>query len=181
VKKYFAEVTECLESINSETLRSSLDLILKTSRNRSSIFIIGNGGSAAIASHFATDLLKAGYDRKVPISAYSLVDNSAIVTATSNDMQFENVFAWQLEQIAKKGDLLFAISSSGNSLNIINAVALGRNLGLKTISLAGFDGGELSNLSDIAIITRSAIGNYGPVEDAHSIICHYLSREIRNR
>lgn len=181
MKQYFNEVTACLNSVKIESLESSLDLILETSRKRSSIFIIGNGGSAAIASHFATDLLKAGYARNFPISAYSLVDNSALVTATSNDMQFENVFSWQLEQVASPSDLLFAISSSGNSLNIVNAVVVAQKLGLKTITLTGFDGGKISNLSEVAIITKSVIGNYGPVEDAHSVICHYLSREIGKR
>jgi phosphoheptose isomerase len=96
-------------------------------------------------------------------------------------MQFENVFSWQLEQVASPSDLLFAISSSGNSLNIVNAVVVAQKLGLKTITLTGFDGGKISNLSEVAIITKSVIGNYGPVEDAHSVICHYLSREIGKR
>lgn len=178
MKQYLNEVTACLNSVDNETLESSINFILETSRKKSSIFIVGNGGSAAIASHFATDLLKAGYAGNFPISAYSLVDNSALVTATSNDMQFEYVFSWHLEQIASPSDLLFAISSSGNSSNIVNAVVVAQKLGLKTITLTGFDGGKISKLSDVAIITKSEIGNYGPVEDAHSVICHYLSREL---
>lgn len=178
MKRYFNEVTACLKSVDNESLQSSLDLILETSRKRSSIFIIGNGGSAAIASHFATDLLKAGYAKNFPVSAHSLVDNSALVTASSNDLQFENVFSWHIEQIARPDDLLFAISSSGNSPNIVNAIVIAKKLGLKTVTLTGFDGGKISNLSEVAIITKSEIGNYGPVEDAHSVICHYLSREV---
>jgi len=181
VEQYFNEVTACLKSVNTESLDSSLNLILETSRKKSSIFIVGNGGSAAIASHFATDLLKAGYARHFPISAHSLVDNSALGAATSNDLQFENVFSWHIEQIARPGDLLFAISSSGNSSNIVNAVVVAQKIGLATITLTGFDGGKISKLSDVSIITKSEIGNYGPVEDAHSVICHYLSREIGKR
>lgn len=178
MKRYLDEVVRCLESVSEETIDAAIRVILEVTENDRKIIVIGNGGSAALASHFVTDLLKSGSLRQSRISAFSLVDNSALLTATSNDFRFEDVFSWQISQIANSGDLLVAISSSGNSDNIIEALKLAKSLGLKTLTLSGFDGGKISKISDVAIITNSAIGNYGPVEDSHSIICHYLARRI---
>jgi len=181
LQEYIDEVVDCLNNVDIDSLKHALDLILETAENKSLIYVIGNGGSASLASHFVTDLLKSGSFRGLSISAISLVDNSSLLTATSNDMDFEDVYAWQLKQIAKAGDLLIAISSSGNSRNIVKTVTLARDLGLRTLTLSGFDGGAISNIADVSIVAKSKIGNYGPVEDAHSVICHYLSREIGKR
>ena len=150
--------------------------IVESSANMKSLYIIGNGGSASISSHFATDLMKAGSQNGMRIAAISLVDSAPVITATSNDFSYEEVFSWQISKLAREGDLLFAISSSGNSANIVKAVELAKELNLVTVSLTGFDGGKVSTISDFSIVTKSRIGNYGPVEDAHAIICHYLSR-----
>ena len=178
MEDYLSEVARCLDSVSSDIIDAALNTILEVTKNNRKVLVIGNGGSAALASHFVTDLLKSGSQGKTRISAFSLVDNSALLTATSNDFRFVDVFTWQMKQIANSGDLLVAISSSGNSDNIIEALKLAKSLGLKTLTLSGFDGGKISKISDVAIITNSAIGNYGPVEDSHSIICHYLARRI---
>ena len=148
-------------------------------KSKNKIAIIGNGGSAAIASHFAVDLIKSGNIRSSPIKAFSLTDNSALLTATANDYKYDEVFSWQLKEIANPGDLLFAISSSGNSTNILNAIQCAKELNVHSISLTGFDGGKAAAMADIALVAKSEIGNYGPVEDVHSIVCHYISRQVR--
>lgn len=178
MKNYLVEVVGCFESVSQEILEAAVRIISEVIQINRKVLVIGNGGSAALASHFVTDLLKSRSLGKSRISAFSLVDNSALLTATSNDFSFSEVFSWHLTQLANPGDLLVAISSSGNSENIFEAVSLAKSLGLRTLTLSGFDGGKISKISDVAIVTNSATGNYGPVEDSHSIICHYLARRI---
>lgn len=177
-KKYVDEVNVSINSVNLLDLNRAIDSMNSVATSGSKILVIGNGGSAALASHFAIDLLKAGFVRKSNISAFSLVDNSSIITATANDFCYEQTFSWQISQVGRKGDLLFAISSSGNSQNILEAIDVARALDLAIITLTGFDGGIAAEKSDIAIITKSAIGNYGPVEDSHSILCHFIAQEL---
>lgn len=179
MNQYLNEVIDTLKSVNLSLLESAISLIDETRRNQRNIFVIGNGGSASLASHFTTDLLKSAKDMEVPISVFSLVDNSSLITATSNDFSFDEVFSWQLKQLAKPGDLLIAISSSGNSSNIVEAIRCSRKIGVKTITLSGFEGGRVSQISDIPIVTRSLIGNYGPVEDSHSILCHFIAKSLK--
>lgn len=179
MRNYIKQVNQCLESLDLVKLETALKYLDLCSKNENRIFIIGNGGSAALASHFCIDLIKSGYIRGQRIYANSLVDNLAVLTATSNDFDFDQVFSWQLQQEAKQGDLLFTISSSGNSNNIIRAIETAQKMGLRVISLSGFDGGLSAKISDISLITISDVGNYGPVEDSHSVICHYLALALR--
>ena len=144
------------------------------------IYIIGNGGSAATSSHFATDLNKIQYQRKLKGSAVCLSDNSSMLTMITNDFDFEKVYSFQLQIGAKTGDLLIAISASGNSSNLVDAVEYCNLVGVKTISFTGFDGGLLSQISKMSLHVKTKIGDYGIAEDAHSVICHYIAEEIRN-
>lgn len=176
---YFERVNKALSAIDADTLSNAINEIIKRLSSQNSIFIAGNGGSAAIASHFATDLIKAGYRKNQAVKAFSLSENTAILTATSNDFGYEHIFSWQLSQIAQSGDLLISISSSGNSQNIINALEFAKKNNITTLSLSGFDGGISAKISDIVILTKSEKGDYGPVEDAHSIICHYIASKIK--
>lgn len=179
MKQYFAEVSGAIATLDLEKLELSISYLSNCSKNNQRIFVIGNGGSAALSSHFVTDLIKSGYISGRSINAISLVDNQPLLTATANDFSYEEVFSWQLEQIASASDVLFVISSSGNSENILLAVEKAKDIGMKVISLSGFDGGKVSTISDVALITNSNIGSYGPVEDAHSIVCHYIAMELR--
>ena len=108
------------------------------------------------------------------INAISLSDNSAINFAIANDIGFENVFYMQLKGILKPNDIIIAISCSGNSLNIIKAIKYAKEIGSKIVGLTGFDGGDLKRLSDIKIHFETNKGEYGLVEDAHSIVNHLL-------
>ena len=177
---YIDEVAQIANTIMSDHLDQAIHKIEEVAKTSGTVFIVGNGGSAAIASHLAVDLTKAGFARKAAIRAVSLTDNVALVTATSNDFSFEEVYSWQISQYGKAGDLLIAISSSGNSANIIEALKVASKLSISTVSLTGFDGGEAAKIAQIALIAKSHNGNYGPVEDSHSMICHYISRRIRN-
>jgi D-sedoheptulose 7-phosphate isomerase len=140
------------------------------------IYIAGNGGSAATSSHWANDLGKPRRRSNArPIRVVSLGDHLSWVSALANDEGYERVFAGQLENLARPGDLLVVISASGNSQNLIQAVRTARSLGASSVGFLGFDGGALKSLVDDHVWVPSPTGAYGPVEDMHHVICHVLA------
>ena len=162
-------------------VKKATQIIFDCISNKNSIWILGNGGSASTAEHFETDLCFIRYDKKpLRINASALTSNSSLITAISNDIGFEKIFSHQLQRKASKGDLCIVISASGNSLNLINGVKVAKRMGLTSIGLLGFDGGELAGQVDFSIIVKTEIGKYGPVEDAHLAICHAISQELLN-
>lgn len=162
-------------------VKRATQIILDCISNKNSIWILGNGGSASTAEHFETDLSFVRYDKNpLKINASALTSNSSLITAISNDIGFEKIFSHQLQRKASKGDLCIVISASGNSLNLINGVKVAKLMGLTSIGLLGFDGGELAGQVDFSIIVKTEIGKYGPVEDAHLAICHAISQELLN-
>lgn len=177
---YFTYLANLLE--NEEMIlqvKKATQIFFDCISNKNSIWILGNGGSASTAEHFETDLSFVRYERKnLKINATALTSNSALLTAISNDLGFENVFSHQLQRKASKGDLCMVISASGNSLNLINGVKFAKQMELKSFGLLGFDGGELANHVDFSIVVKTEIGKYGPVEDAHLAICHAISQEL---
>lgn len=154
--------------------------ILVDSLAEGTLYVAGNGGSASTASHMATDLGVGSLRRSNPLRIVSLVDNAAVLTATANDLSFDQVFSQQLRLLGKKGDLLICFSASGNSRNLINAVEEARSMEIKTISVTGFDGGALRSISDFNIHIDTPIGSYGVVEDVHSTVSHMLTEIIRS-
>ena len=162
-------------------VKKATQIIFDCISNKNSIWILGNGGSASTAEHFETDLSFVRYDKKtLKINASALTSNSSLITAISNDIGFERIFSHQLQRKASKGDLCIVISASGNSLNLINGVKVAKLMGLTSIGLLGFDGGELAGQVDFSIIVKTEVGKYGPVEDAHLAICHAISQELLN-
>lgn len=143
---------------------------------RATIFIAGNGGSAATASHWANDLGKAtkGSGRE-PMKVMSLTDNVPWITALANDEGYNRIFSGQMENFARPGDVLVVISASGNSANLVTAVDLARANGILTIGVLGFDGGALKNMVDEYIWLPTEKGEYGLVESAHATLGHVLT------
>jgi D-sedoheptulose 7-phosphate isomerase len=176
---YFARVVLLIKSIQKSELLNVLDEFKKVKISGRKILVIGNGGSAALASHFAADLGSGSLLRGIDYPIISLVDNVPVITAAANDFGYENIFARQLINIAKSGDLLIIISSSGNSKNLIEASKVARKIGMKIIGIVGFDGGEIGRLSDFKIHVQSKVGEYGQVEDLHSIILHSVALNLR--
>ena len=152
--------------------------LLNDSRERgATIYIAGNGGSASTASHWVNDLGKATKrEGKPPMRVMSLSDNVSWLTALANDEGYDRIFAGQLENFAKAGDVLIVISASGNSRNLIEAVELARTRGVKTVALLGFDGGVLKDKVDECLWLPTEKGTYGLVEGAHSVLCHVLTK-----
>lgn len=162
-------------------VKKAAQVIFDCISNNNSIWILGNGGSASTAEHFETDLSFVRYDKKsLKINATALTSNSALISAISNDIGFEKVFSHQLQRKASNGDLCIVISASGNSLNLINGVKVAKQMGLKSIGILGFDGGELAIQVDFSIVVKTEIGKYGPVEDVHLAICHAISQGLLN-
>ena len=160
-------------------INEAADIILNCISSENSIWIFGNGGSASTAEHLETDLSFVRHEIKpLKIRASALTGNSALITAIANDIGFENIFSHQLLRKAIKDDLCIVISASGKSLNLINAVKIAKQIGLRTIGLLGFDGGELAKQVDFSIIVETEIGKYGPVEDVHLAICHAISENL---
>jgi D-sedoheptulose 7-phosphate isomerase len=151
--------------------------ILRSARERGAmIYLAGNGGSAATASHWANDLGKTAKTwGQIPMRVLSLTDNVSWLTALANDEGYERVFAGQLENFAKPDDVLVVLSASGNSPNLLRAVELARANGLITIGLLGFDGGALKDMVDEVLLLPTRKGAYGLVESGHDLICHILT------
>jgi D-sedoheptulose 7-phosphate isomerase len=179
--QYNKELNTSLEGISHKQIEELVDMFLTARKTDNQIFVIGNGGSAANASHMACDITKCMlYSRdetqkkRTRFRITSLNDNVPIMTAWSNDTSYDHVFSKQLEALANPGDIIVAISASGNSSNILNAVSLGKEMGCKIIALSGFSGGNLKGMSDLCLIAQS--DKYDVVEDTHSIISHIITR-----
>ena len=175
---YF-DYLEGLLSISESDLNSAAACIIECVTDQNSIWIMGNGGSASTAEHFETDLSFIRMGNSFPkIHVSALTGNSSLISAITNDIGYENVFSHQLFRRAKPGDLCILISASGNSENLIKAASAAKEIGLRTLGLLGFNGGILGQILDTAIIVRTEIGKYGPVEDMHLAICHALSEIV---
>jgi D-sedoheptulose 7-phosphate isomerase len=150
---------------------------LGAARDRgATVYIAGNGGSAATASHWVNDLGKATkVNGQSPMRVMSLSDNVSWLTALANDEGYERVFSGQLENFAKEGDVLIVISASGNSPNLLRAVETAREHKVLTVGFLGFDGGALRNMVDECLWIPTEKGAYGLVESAHSLLCHILT------
>ncbi|MBF0194271.1 MAG: SIS domain-containing protein [Magnetococcales bacterium] len=175
-KSYNDYLHKQLQQIDSADIEALSQAFLTARKNKNTIFFIGNGGSASTASHFAQDLATVG--RKAGVDSFStlsLTDNNSYITALGNDIGYDHIFSEQMRYLFKEGDLLIAISASGNSPNILVAVEFAKKLGGKTFALAGFDGGKLAQIADNAITVLTPKGEYGPVEDGHMIIDHVVT------
>lgn len=175
VEEYSKKLKSLIDAIDPEVIESIVDSIEETTKKQSRIYILGNGGSSATASHMVNDL-GAGLRRReiINFDVVSLGDNSPVVTAIANDIGYENIFYMQMKDLIAKDDVVLAISCSGNSPNIVKAVKYAREQGCKIIGITGFDGGELKQLSDINFHVDASHGEYGLVEDMHMILDHVI-------
>ena len=177
---YAQALSDALTAISSSELERVADKVVETTNNGGKIIVAGNGGSAAIAEHLCCDWTKGTACTGHPtIDTRSLTSNSALYSAVANDFGFEYVFEKQIDFIGKPGDLLIAISSSGNSPNIINAAIRARELSIFVAGFTGFGGGKLRDLADASI--HVPIQNYGIVEDGHQAAMHVIAQYIAER
>lgn len=173
---YVADLQVILERLDLDAVLRVVERIRAVRDAGGTVFVAGNGGSAATASHWVNDLSKATLrSGRRPIRVIGLVDNVSWVTAIANDDGFDRVFADQLANLARPGDLLAVITASGNSPNILRAVAAARTLGVDTVGFIGFDGGAVRDQLDERVWIRTPKGEYGLVESAHSIACDIVT------
>lgn len=176
IGNYLPAFEKLLRVIDQDAIERIADKLAAARNSGAWIYVAGNGGSAAIASHWVNDLGKATKRAGLPpVRVLSLNDNMSWLTALANDEGYERVFSGQLENFARAGDVLVAISSSGNSKNLVRAVELAKSRGVVTIGLLGFDGGELKPKVDEYLLLQTEKGAYGLVEPAHQLICHILT------
>ena len=180
-RSYLEELRSALSEIEPAAVANVLRILERARLERRQIFIIGNGGSAATASHMACDLGKGTVDYRNPgftrFRAISLTDNTALITALGNDLSFEDIFAEQLAAQMNDGDVVVFVSASGNSPNLVRAAHYARSRGGELVGLLGFGGGALSDLVDHALVVSSR--NYGLSEDSHLIVQHVLTQYLR--
>lgn len=183
---YLQELKETLDKLPIEEAACAAVTIFGAYQADHTVFLFGNGGSAALASHMAADLGKGthqpGPEWMAPVKrlkVLSLTDNTPVITAWANDAQYEGVFARQMENFIAAGDVAFAVSGSGNSPNVLRGLELARAKGASTIGLGGFGGGKMKPLLDCAVIVPS--NNMQRVEDAHVILSHLIFLDVKRR
>lgn len=173
IETYLEQEIDILKRIDVSAVNEVLDLLEAGMKGEATIYVFGNGGSAATASHFQNDFNKGvseHIDKKFRFLC--LNDNIATIMAVANDIGYEEVFRFQLQGKIKKGDILMAISGSGNSPNVINAVEYGKKQGCKVVGLTGYSGGRLKELSDISL--HVPINSMQITEDVHMIFNHLM-------
>ncbi len=180
IDRYLDGLRDALDELDHEAIDRVIDLLWEAYRSGRRAFILGNGGSAATASHMMCDLAKGcAVAGRPPVKAVSLTDNVPLMTAVSNDIAYEQVFTEQLKVFLQEGDVVVAISASGNSPNVVHAVRYAAGCGATTIGLLGFGGGRVRPLvhADVTLASR----NYGHVEDVHAVLGHLISQCLRRR
>ena len=172
---YFDRVAELARKIDLPAVVRAADYIGKTRQTGNALYFIANGGSAAVAAHWVNDLMAgANQEGKPPFRAYCLTDNTSTVTAIGNDSAFENIFRDQLRAYVRPGDVVIAMSVSGNSENIIRGLGAAREADATTIGIAGMTGGRMADCCDVFIHVPSTADEYGPVEDLFSLLEHLV-------
>lgn len=182
IQNYLKSTREIIDLLDVQEIEGLALAIAAVREARRTVYLVGNGGSASTASHFATDLGVGSFKVSKHVRAISLTDNVAVMTAISNDKSYESVYEQQVQLLGKEGDMLVLISASGNSKNLIAALKSSQRLGMKNYSLTGFDGGELRRMTlGSNVHVPSKIGEYGLVEDAHLAICHMVTECMRSK
>ena len=177
--EYLEYLTALIAQLDRSAISQFADLLLESRENKTTTFFLGNGGSASTATHFVNDISLGSRQFEKPFRAISLCDNQAVITAIANDDGYENIFLQQLQTLATAGDTIVCISASGNSKNLIKAIEYARDNNIYVVGLTAFDGGYLKNNCDLNIHVPTKIGEYGPAEDLHMVICGLVGSYFR--
>lgn len=179
VRKYINELQQAIDNLPLETITEVVEILHYARLNSRQIFIMGNGGSASTASHFVCDLSKnTQRDGWSDFRVLGLSDNIALISAYANDECYENIFAKQLSSFVQPGDIIIGISTSGDSLNVIKAMELGKKINATTIAFTGPNGNRLSSLADVNILVSSDCTEQ--IEDIHLILQHLICLCLRH-
>lgn len=174
VDNYLTQLRSAIEAVNEQDIDAWIERMARARDEQATIFVAGNGGSAATASHFATDLGKgASYGKPRRFRVVALTDSMSTITAYSNDVSYDVVFAEQLRNLGAPGDVLVTISGSGSSPNIIKVIEVAKELGMDVVALTGFTGGTSGPMADIHVNVPS--NHMGRIEDVHMALCHAVA------
>ena len=177
---YFEQLKMAADSVDRGTLSKAAALLETSYVNGATLYVCGNGGSAAISNHLLCDHLKLiRTDTDIVPRVVSLSTNIETITAIANDISYDDVFVYQLQSLGQKGDVLMTISSSGDSENVVRSATWAKENGLSVVSLTGFDGGRTANIADIHLHVSG--DNYGVIEDVHQSLMHVLAQYIRQK
>jgi D-sedoheptulose 7-phosphate isomerase len=180
IAAYIKDLIGLLRQVDPTEVQALVDALVDAYRHERFVFVIGNGGSAANASHLCEDLGKgtlSDFEGQKRLKIMSLTDNVPYIMAWANDEGYERVFVEQLKNFAEPGALLIAISGSGNSANVLRAVEYANDHGMRTFALTGYDGGRLKQIAQDSLHVCSS--NMGAVESVHAIVIHYLMDGLR--
>ena len=170
---YKADLLRAIETVDLEKVNQAIAMLKQARDEDRHIFVCGNGGSASTASHFACDMVKgASFGREKRFRIMALTDSLPTITAYSNDVSYECVFVEQLKNFAQAGDVVMAISGSGNSPNVLRAVEYANSIGCRTIALSGRNGGKLGPVAEVNI--QASNPHMGRIEDVHMIVAHMI-------
>src|SRR5882672_7473713 len=180
-RQYFEELQQIVVALPHGTINQIADEMMKANQSGRMVYLFGNGGSASLASHFACDLGKgtAYCNGGKRFRVLALTDNIPTMTAWANDSSYEDIFSEQLLNFVEPQDIAFAISGSGNSKNVLNALQVARSGGALTIGMSGFQGGKMKSLCDICVVVPS--DNMQIIEDLHLCMAHAIFRIVSSR
>lgn len=180
IETYLSEVEQAIRQISRPDVRSIVDVLFAMWQRGSTVYVLGNGGSASTASHMMNDLSKfTSFPNRARLRAIALTDNVPIMTAYGNDQSYEDIFFEPMQNLVRKDDVVIAISGSGNSPNVIKAITFAKSIGAVTIGLCGHPGGKLAELADHRVIIPAQY--IGQQEDGHLILNHAIATALRER
>lgn len=180
VASYFACLSSTVEMLPFHAINEAVESLMRAYEASATVFLFGNGGSAALASHLACDLAKGTVNGSPKrFRALALTDSVPLMTAWANDSKYDNIFAEQLLNFVQPQDVAFAISGSGNSPNVLNALKAARKARAFTVGLTGFEGGEMRELCDVCVVVPS--DNMQIIEDLHLCVAHSVFTAIRQK
>ena len=179
--EYLEYLSKLMAQLDRQSIAKIADILQDSRASGSTTFLLGNGGSASTATHFVNDVSLGSRQFDKPFRAISLCDNQAVITAIANDDGYENIFLQQLQTLAKAGDTIVCISASGNSKNLIKAIEYARAHNIFIVGLSAFDGVYLMKYCDLNIHITTKVGEYGPAEDLHMVVCGLVGSYFRKK
>lgn len=185
IEEFAGKAVRALNNLPTEEISKALNILQAVYERDGRIYVFGNGGSLALATHWVSDFNKTVFshhldERTRRFQAIRLPTTEEEMTAWANDVGYDTVFSGPLQNYIQDSDVVIAISSSGNSVNIIKAVELAKEHKVPVIGISGFDGGKLAQLSDAKIVVKTDKGEYELVEGVHDVIMHMMTKYFKN-
>lgn len=181
LNSYLEYLSILISELDRGAIAKFADLLLESRESGNTTFFLGNGGSASTATHFVNDVSLGSRQFEKPFRAISLCDNQAVITAIANDDGYENIFLQQLQTLAKTRDTIVCISASGNSQNLVKAIEYAKEHEIYVVGLTAFDGGYVKENCHLNIHVPTKVGEYGPAEDLHMVVCGLVGSYFREK